>query len=252
MSDLRDIAVFVRGTRGLCIHAQYGGGEPLAGVRRKNQKDKPCARCRGTSSSAVTRRQVKRPSIRSACLGAKLWVTTEYFMVFLTNVKIVPMAGIEKHEDALPAIKNIASELDERKNRRTFFCERPFFPPKDGATMFKDLFETGKNTAINALLSNKSALALVNGKISRYGEVLSLRYDENGLHADARLLGSSETIRVSVQKLIFTDECSAVKLCGFSSSAQWCQHLLEDFVEGKAFDIPAEARPFLKPLAKFF
>ena len=55
-----------------------------------------------------------------------------------------------------------------------------FVPASGAATrMFKDLFETGKNTAINALLSNKSALALVNGKISRYGEVLSLRYDEN-------------------------------------------------------------------------
>lgn len=118
--------------------------------------------------------------------------------------------------------------------------------------MFKNLLENGKSAAINALLSNKAALALVNGKISRYGEVLSLRYDESGLHAEARLLGSSETVRVSVQKLIFTEECSAVKLCGFSSSAPWLQHLLEDFVAGKKFDMPAEARPFLKPLAKFF
>ena len=118
--------------------------------------------------------------------------------------------------------------------------------------MFKNLFENGKNSAINALLSNKTAMALVNGKIARYGEILSLKYDDCGLHAEVRLLGSSETILVSVQKLVFTEDCSSVKLCGFRASAQWCQHLLEDFVEGKGFDIPAEARPFLKPLVKFF
>ena len=118
--------------------------------------------------------------------------------------------------------------------------------------MFKRLLDAGKNSAINALLSNKTALALVNGKLARYGEVLFLNYDESGFHAEARLLGSSETVRVAVQKLVFSEGCSAVKLCGFSSSAQWCQHLLEDFVEGKEFDIPSEARPFLKPLVKFF
>ena len=118
--------------------------------------------------------------------------------------------------------------------------------------MFKNLFENGKNSAINALLSNKNTLALINGKLSRYGEVLSLQHSESGFHAEARLLGSAETIRVSVRKLAFSEDCSSVKLCGFSSSAQWCQHLLEDFVEGKEFDIPTEARPFLKPLAKFF
>ena len=118
--------------------------------------------------------------------------------------------------------------------------------------MFRNLLENGKSAAINALLSNKTAMALINGKIARYGEVLSLKYDARGFHAQARLLGSSETVRVSVQKLVFTEGCSAVKLCGFTSSAQWCQHLLEDFVEGKEFDIPLEARHFLKPLAKFF
>ena len=118
--------------------------------------------------------------------------------------------------------------------------------------MFRNLLENGKSAAINALLSNKAAMALINGKIARYGEVLTLKYDALGFHAQARLLGSSETVRVSVQKLVFTEGCSAVKLCGFTSSAQWCQHLLEDFVEGKEFDIPLEARPFLKPLAKFF
>ena len=118
--------------------------------------------------------------------------------------------------------------------------------------MFRNLLENGKSAAINALLSNKAAMALINGKIARYGEVLSLKYDARGFHAQARLMGSSETVRVSVQKLVFTEGCSAVKLCGFTSSAQWCQHLLEDFVEGKEFDIPLEARPFLKPLAKFF
>lgn len=118
--------------------------------------------------------------------------------------------------------------------------------------MFKNLFENGKNSAINALLSNKNTLALINGKLARYGEVLSLQHSESGFHAEARLLGSAETIRVSVRKLAFSEDCSSVKLCGFSSSAQWCQHLLEDCVEGKEFDIPTEARPFLKPLAKFF
>ena len=118
--------------------------------------------------------------------------------------------------------------------------------------MFKNLFENGKNSAINALLSNKNTLALINGKLARYGEVLSLQHDESGFHAQARLLGSSETVCVSVRKLVFSEDCSAVKLCGFSSSALWCQHLLEDFAEGKELDIPTEARPFLKPLVKFF
>ena len=45
-------------------------------------------------------------------------------------------------------------------------------------------------------------------------------------------------------------DCSSVKLEGFSASAPWCQHLLEDFVEGRSFAIPEPARLPLRPLAK--
>ena len=38
---------FVRETRRLCIHAQYGGGEPLAGVRREESEEKALRRVQG-------------------------------------------------------------------------------------------------------------------------------------------------------------------------------------------------------------
>ena len=118
--------------------------------------------------------------------------------------------------------------------------------------MFDNIFASGKPALINNILSSKAALKLINSRLSRYGELLSLRYENECFHAEFRLLGSSETVNVAMKKLVFTEECRAVKLGGFSSNAPWCQNLLEDFVEGREFEITEEARTFVKPLAKLF
>ena len=118
--------------------------------------------------------------------------------------------------------------------------------------MFDNIFTSGKTALINNILSSKAALKLVNSKLSRYGELLSLRYEKECFHAEFRLLGSSETVNVAMKELMFTEDCKAVELGGFSSSAPWCQNLLEDFVEGREFEITGEARTFVKPLAKLF
>jgi len=128
---------------------------------------------------------------------------------------------------------------------------RHLIRPK-GAIVFDNIFTSGKTALINNILSSKAALKLVNSKLSRYGELLSLRYEKECFHAEFRLLGSSETVNVAMKELMFTEDCKAVELGGFSSSAPWCQNLLEDFVEGREFEITGEARTFVKPLAKLF
>jgi len=116
--------------------------------------------------------------------------------------------------------------------------------------MFKNLVEEGRYRTINSLVSNPAVVKMINGRFSRYAELLSLRYDGEGFHARARLLGSGEEVRVCVRSVVFSADCSSVKLEGFSASAPWCQHLLEDFVEGRSFAIPEPARLPLRPLAK--
>ena len=118
--------------------------------------------------------------------------------------------------------------------------------------MFDNILTSGKTALINNILSSKAALMLINNRLSRYGELRSLRYEKECFHAEFRLLGSSETVNVAMKELVFTEECRAVKLGGFSSNAPWCQNLLEDFVEGREFEIAEEARTFVKPLAKLF
>ena len=116
--------------------------------------------------------------------------------------------------------------------------------------MFKNLVEEGRAAALNGLVSHPAVLKMANTRLARYAELLSLNYGREGFHARARLLGSGEEVRVCVRSVVFSADCSSVKLEGFSASAPWCQHLLEDFVEGRSFAIPEPARLPLRPLAK--
>ena len=115
---------------------------------------------------------------------------------------------------------------------------------------FKSFFSPAKIAAINAALSNDKLLGLINKNISRYGEVRSLRYDDEGFHGMVQFLGSAEIVAVNVRELVFAPDCSAVRLTGLKSNMLWCQHLLEDFAEGRTFDIPEDARAYVKILAK--
>ena len=110
---------------------------------------------------------------------------------------------------------------------------------------------SAKSAAINAALSSDMVIGLINRRVSRYGEVRSLRYDAEGFHGVLQLLGSAEIVSVDVRELVFAPDCSSVKLAGLTSNVLWCQHLLEDFVEGRAFDIPENVRAYVKPVAKW-
>jgi len=112
------------------------------------------------------------------------------------------------------------------------------------------MLSKAKEMAINTALSSDMVIGLINKKLARYGEVHSLRWDNEGFHGMVQLLGSAEIVAVNVRELVFAPDCSTVKLVGLTSSALWCQHLLEDFVEGRSFDIPENARVFVKPVAK--
>ena len=117
--------------------------------------------------------------------------------------------------------------------------------------MFENLLGEAKYAAITGLISNPIVLGMLNGgRLGRYAELLSLRCDREGYHASAKLRGSAEEVKVSVQKITFSTDCSSVKLEGFSSGAPWCLHILQDFVEGRSFAIPESARSALRPIAK--
>ena len=103
---------------------------------------------------------------------------------------------------------------------------------------------------MNALLNGK-VREFVNGKVERYGEVKSLRKDEEGYHALVQLLGSDDILEVSMLSLTLNEDCSAVSLGAFTANRPWLENLLEDYAHGREIAIPeGMVREALKKVPK--
>ena len=104
-----------------------------------------------------------------------------------------------------------------------------------------------KYKALNTLLSSAAVLGLVNAKAARYGTVTRLFVDEGGYHAEIRLLGRDVPLSISVGAIELSDDCARATLRRIQGSEVWLQHLLEDLVDGREFELPPAAASALKP-----
>lgn len=109
------------------------------------------------------------------------------------------------------------------------------------------MFGAMKYKAVNTLLSSPAVLGLVNAKVERYGTVTKLAVDEGGCHAEVRLLGRDMPLNITVGVIEFSDDGGRVTLRDLRGSEAWLQHLLEDVVDGREFELPPAAASALRP-----
>ncbi len=100
-----------------------------------------------------------------------------------------------------------------------------------------------------------AALAVIrdmaNKKIERYGELKSLRKDEEGYHAIVQLLGSADLLEVSMLDIELNEDCTMVRLGAFTANEEWLACLLDDHAKGREVPIPEGAvRETLKKIPK--
>lgn len=106
---------------------------------------------------------------------------------------------------------------------------------------------TMKYRSVNMLLSSAPVLGLLNKKVERYGTIEKLFVDESGYHATVGLLGRGASLSIAVGRIELSDDCSRVVLRQMQGSEIWLQHLLEDLVDGREFELPPAAASALKP-----
>ena len=109
------------------------------------------------------------------------------------------------------------------------------------------MFGALKYKAVNTLLASGAVLGLVNAKVQRYGTITRLFVDEGGYHADVRLLGRDAPLSITVGAIEFSEDGGCVTLRRMQGSEVWLQHLLEDMVDGRRFELPPAAASALKP-----
>ena len=98
-------------------------------------------------------------------------------------------------------------------------------------------------------LTSATARKFLNARMARYGEVRSLRIDSQRrtVAVTCDLVGESSPIEVEVGRyeLEREDGRDFIRVAGCTSSRPWIAHLLEDFVEGRRFELPAGVRSAL-------
>ena len=99
------------------------------------------------------------------------------------------------------------------------------------------MFDSAKNA-----LASKAAQLYVNNLLARYGRLRELRIDTRTRTIDAvcELQGESEPLTLRVERYSVEERGGRrfLQLDSFSCSRPWVQRLLEDFVQGRAFELP--------------
>ena len=100
-----------------------------------------------------------------------------------------------------------------------------------------------------------AALAVIrdmaNRKIEYFGEIKSLRWDEEGYHAIVQLLGSANLLEVTKLNITLNEDCSMATLGAFTANEEWLACLLDDYARGREVPIPEGAvRETLKKIPK--
>src|SRR4051794_18519603 len=111
----------------------------------------------------------------------------------------------------------------------------------------RSLFQRSKDATIGF-----AARSAINSRLRGIGEVIELSIDTNRKTIRARLalLGESEPIDIDVTsyQLRTNDRGTDVIIEGATTSRQWMNVALQQFVIGKGFPVPAKAEGMLKML----
>jgi hypothetical protein len=95
-----------------------------------------------------------------------------------------------------------------------------------------------------------AARKFISGRIERYGTVRDLKIDSRQKTAmiSCELIGESTPISIEVGRYEVeqgSDGKDYIRATQCRCSRPWITHLLEDFVEGKRFEVPSWARAAL-------
>ena len=94
-------------------------------------------------------------------------------------------------------------------------------------------------------LASSAAKAVLAGRIERYGRLLDLRIRsrEKTIGAVLMLAGESEEVRIDVSRyrVIASGAEHALVIESITTSREWLQLLLEDFLVGKPIPVPSVA-----------
>ncbi|OQX59194.1 MAG: hypothetical protein B5M52_03925 [Helicobacteraceae bacterium 4484_230] len=107
------------------------------------------------------------------------------------------------------------------------------------------MFGKMKDKALTA-----GAKMAVNSKIKGYGEMLKLNLDSKNrcIEIEVMLDGEKETLEVTVERYELSEEDGKnfLKLHGIKTSRAWIDVVTASYLEGRAFEIPAEYVKMLK------
>ena len=97
---------------------------------------------------------------------------------------------------------------------------------------------------------SKAAKAAINTQIKEYGRMLKLDLDSKSkrLSVEVMLEGEKEPLYVEVARYELCEEDGKhmLKIYGVHTSRAWINTLAGNYLEGKAFEIPAEYAKMLK------
>lgn len=99
------------------------------------------------------------------------------------------------------------------------------------------MFQSAKDA-----LTAKAAQAFLNTRIARYGDVERVKLDsrERTVEVSVRLIGEATPITVRVGRYEVHDlrGQKSVEVFNCTCSRPWIEHLLQDFAQGRRFDLP--------------
>jgi len=97
---------------------------------------------------------------------------------------------------------------------------------------------------------SKGAKIAINSQIKEYGKMLKLNLNsqEKSIEMEVMLDGEHEPLSVYVRNYELTEERGRhlLKVHGVSTSRAWINTVASSYLEGKAFEIPAEYAKMLK------
>ncbi len=97
-----------------------------------------------------------------------------------------------------------------------------------------------------------AARQFLNNYLEAYGSMLnfSVQPETKTIYAEILLKGEQSPIKLTLSgyEIGGTAAQPTVSIAKAEASREWLQTVLEEFVEGKAFDLPPKAAPLLKML----
>ena len=119
--------------------------------------------------------------------------------------------------------------------------------------MFEGAAAAMLKAGVNKMLQSDTAVGLLERYVGRYAEVRSLSCGaQGGLEAVVRVKGFTEEVKVCLRRVEVAPDSSAITPTDIVADREGIDALLKDFVQGRRFDVPEVARPFMGMLKGLF